>query len=140
MRVETGRVQEREINIDGWGQRLASTASYREWVMTTSLDWKPLQAKARNFHFNQITQKQMHSMAELLDSSSLVKTIIEIQLLSYKKRKVIKGKWLLLAKKTILRRTKFYTDKQLKKNIEAHVRLWEGALPNIHFTEFEYND
>ena len=88
MRVETGRVQEREINIDGWGQRLASTASYREWVMTTSLDWKPLQAKARNFHFNQITQKQMHSMAELLDSSSI--SIIEIQLWSYEKRKVIK--------------------------------------------------
>lgn len=56
------------------------------------------------------------------------------------KEKSDKGKWLLLAKKTMLRRTKFYTDKQLKKNIEAHVRLWEGALPNILITEFEYND
>ena len=125
MRVETGRVQEREINIDGWGQRLASTASYREWVMTTSLDWKPLQAKARNFHFNQITQKQMHSMAELLDSSSLAKTIIEIQLWSYKKEKSDKGKWLLFAKKTIVRRTKFYTGWYIK---EKHWSSCEREL------------
>ena len=108
MRVETGRVQEREINIDGWGQRLASTASYREWVMTTSLDWKPLQAKARNFHFNQITQKQMHSMAELLESSSLVNHYWNSIIIIWKE-KSDKGKWLLLAKKTIVRHTKFYT-------------------------------
>ena len=77
--VWTRPVYKSEINIDGWAKLTGMVASdglwqpppawgwlasiqpppYREWVMTTSSDWKPLQAKARNFHFNQITHREI---------------------------------------------------------------------------------